>query len=366
MRRMKRDLNYAVNVFIKFWRCLVLINKNIICQLTNCNIVSTVRQEDDEAAWLAARTKGIGGSDIGAICGVSPFSSARQIYLKKTGQYEESIEPSNAAKERMHFGHLLEPIVADEYANRELDNEKYRLVEVDATFCHKDYPWALANIDRLIVEVIKQENGEEELKPVGILECKTTSEYMKDEWENGDILTSYIYQLNWYLWILGLDMGAFACLVGGNKFFAYTVYRNDELINETLLPKGKDFWYNNVLALCEPEMQSTDTEFANSTYSEVIKNSEITLDDDETNELAGVVFECKAKIKELECTMKEAQNRLKDRLKENEIGYCRDYTIKWSPRTQTRVDTNLLRDKYPEIYEACKKTTSFRVMTVKG
>lgn len=343
-----------------------MISKNLINQLTNCKVVSTVRQEDDEAAWLAARTKGIGGSDIGAICGVSPFSSARQIYLKKTGQYDESIEPSNAAKERMHFGHLLEPLVADEYAKRELVDANYKLVEVDATFCHKDYPWALANIDRLIVEVIQAEDGSEVLKPIGILECKTTSEYMNEEWESGNILMSYIYQLNWYLWILGLEKGAFACLVGGNKFYSYEVYRNDELINDVLIPGGKAFWYENVLALKEPEMQSGDTELANSTYNNVVKNSEITLEDDETNELAKTVFDCKAQIKELEDIVKEAQNRLKDRLKENEIGYCRDYTIKWSPRSQTRVDTALLKEKYPEVYEACKKTTSFRVMTVKG
>ena len=343
-----------------------MISKSIMSQLTNCKIVSTVRQEDDEAAWLAARTKGIGGSDIGAICGVSPFSSARQIYLKKTGQYEDPRLESDASKERMHFGHMLEPIVADEYAKRNLVDTNYRLVEVDATFCHKDYHWALANIDRLIVEVTIAEDGTEVLKPVGILECKTTSEYMNEEWESGNILMSYIYQLNWYLWILGLEKGAFACLVGGNKFYSYEVYRNDELINDVLKPRGLDFWHNNVLALKEPEMQAGDTEFANSTYSEVVKNSEITLEDDESNELAKVVFDCKAQIKELEAVAKEAQNRLKDRLKENEIGYCRDYTIKWSPRSQTRVDTALLKANYPEVYEACKKTTNFRVMTVKG
>ena len=330
--------------------------------LTNCKVFSTVRQEDDEAAWLAARTHGIGGSDVGAICGVSPFTSARQIYLKKTGQYEESVQQSEASKERMHFGHMLEPIVADEYARRKLDtNDDFvgcHLVEVDATFQHKDYPWALANVDRLIVD----EAG----IPVGILECKTTSEYMNDEWESGEILMSYVYQLNWYLWILGLERGVFACLVGGNKFYSYEMYRNDELLNETIIPAAKYFWEENVLKLKEPEMQSTDTEFANSTYSNVVKNSEIVFEDDETNKLAETVFECKSKIKELTSIMEEAQNRLKDRLKDNEIGYCRDYTVKWSPRCQMRVDNDKLKSLYPDVYEDCKKKIEFRAMSVKG
>lgn len=168
---------------------------DILKRLTNCTVYSTVRQEDDEAAWLAARTRGIGGSDVGPICGVSPFTSARQVYLNKTGQYTDAMKPGEAAQERMRFGHLLEPVVADEYAHRAKDEIK-AIYTVDATLCHKDFPWALANVDRLI----EYADG-----TLGILECKTTSEYGKDEWDSGEILMTYIYQLNWYLWILGLS-----------------------------------------------------------------------------------------------------------------------------------------------------------------
>lgn len=327
---------------------------DILKYLPNCTVFSTVKQEDDEEGWLKARTRGIGGSDVGAICGVSPFTSARQIYLNKTGQFQDALKPNDAAKERMHFGHMLEPIVADEYSQRTGN----KVIAVNATLVHKDHPWALANVDRLIVD----DDG----RPVGILECKTTSEYMSEEWESGEILMSYIYQLNWYLWILGLEKGAFACLVGGNKFYYYDVFRNDELLENTIIPAAEKFWFENVLALKEPEMQATDTEFANSIYSTVVKNSEITLPDDETNELARTVFDCKAKIKELEKIMTEAQNRIKDRLQDNEIGYTKDYTIKWSPRSQVRVDTDKLKTEFPEIYAQVQKKIEFRAMYVKG
>lgn len=327
---------------------------DILKYLPNCTVFSTVKQEDDEEGWLKARTRGIGGSDVGAICGVSPFTSARQIYLNKTGQFQDALKPNDAAKERMHFGHMLEPIVADEYSQRTGN----KVIAVNATLVHKDHPWALANVDRLIVD----DDG----RPVGILECKTTSEYMNEEWESGEILMSYIYQLNWYLWILGLEKGTFACLVGGNKFYYYDVFRNDELLENTIIPAAEKFWFDNVLALKEPEMQATDTDFANSIYSTVVKNSEITLPDDETNELARTVFDCKAKIKELEKIMAEAQNRIKDRLQDNEIGYTKDYTIKWSPRSQVRVDTDKLKTEFPEIYAQVQKKIEFRAMYVKG
>lgn len=331
-----------------------MITKELLKHLPNAVIVSTVAQSEDEKEWLAVRNKGIGGSDIGAICGVSPFSSARQIYLKKTGQYDEATQQSSESSERMLFGHLLEPIVANEFARR----TGKLLVEAGATFAHKDYSWMRANVDRLIVD----DDG----VPYGILECKTTSEYNNDDWESGDILMSYIYQLNWYLHILDLKYGAFACLVGGNKFYHYEVFRNDDLINDVLVPKATEFWYDNVLALKEPELQAGDTDFANNTYAEVEKNSEITLTGDTENELAGVVFECKAKIKELESTMEEAQNRLKDRLQDHEFGYCRDYTVRWSPRKQTRIDQDRLKKEFPDVYEKCKKEISYRVFTVKG
>ena len=329
---------------------------DILKRLTNCAVYSTVRQEDDEAAWLAARTRGIGGSDVGPICGVSPFTSARQIYLNKTGQYTDAMKPGEAAQERMRFGHLLEPVVADEYARRAKDEIK-AIYTVDATLCHKDYPWALANVDRLI----EYADG-----TLGILECKTTSEYGNDEWDSGEILMTYIYQLNWYLWILGLEKGAFACLVGGNKFYHYDVWRNDELLNETIIPAAKSFWFDNVLKLQEPLMQASDTDFANTLYSSVVKNSEKTLDSDVANDLARTVFECKAQIKEITSTMEEAQNRLKDMLQDTEIGYTKDFTVKWSPRSQTRVDTDLLKTNFPEIYAQVKKKIEFRAMSVKG
>lgn len=339
-----------------------MLSQDILKQLHNVKVVSTVSQQENEAEWCNVRTKGIGGSDVGAICGVSPFSSARQIYFNKTGQFEDALKPGAAAQERMHFGHLLEPIVADEFAKRELTADKGRegwtLTELGATVSHKDYPWARANVDRLILD----DGG----NVVGILECKTTSEYNDEEWASGDILLSYLYQLNWYMWILDIKWGAFACLVGGNKFYSYEVFRNDELLETELIPKAKDFWFNNVLALKEPELQANDTDFANSIYETVEKNSEVVLEDEESNNLAATIVECKAKIKELEKIKEEAQNRLKDRLKDKEIGYCRDFTVKWSPRSQTRVDQIALKTTFPEIYEQCLKKTEFRVMTVKG
>lgn len=331
-----------------------------LCKQTGCVIASTVQQSEDEELWRYERTKGIGGSDIGPIMGISPFTSARQIYLSKTGQFTDNndrAEVSAAARERMRFGHLLEPVVANEYEYRkQQDMPGLKVYVIKATLCHPEHPWARINVDR----IIEYPDG-----TLGVLECKTTSEYMNDEWDSGDILLTYQYQLQWAFFVTGLSKGAFACLVGGNKFYEYDVFIDTEIINK-IFDAARKFWFENVGKLVEPEMQATDTEFVNTTYSEVVKNSEVVFDDDVTNELAETIVECKAKIKELESTMTAAQNRIKDRLQNTEIGYTQDYVIKWSPRSQKRVDSDKLKSEYPEVYEACKKQIDFRVMTIKG
>lgn len=328
---------------------------SVLDMLTNCAVVSTVSQEENEKEWLAVRNLGVGGSDVGPICGVSNFSTARTIYLRKTGQYEEPYEEGSASSERMHFGHLLEPIVASEFERR----TGKKVVESPATVCHKDHPWARANVDRFIVD--------DEGKPYGILECKTTDARNFQDWEDGDIPMTYIYQLNWYLWICDLKYGAFACLIGGNRFITIEVWRNDDLLNDTIIPKATKFWNYNVKKLIEPELGGTDADadLMKELYSDVKKDSEIMLEGNAFDELAERRVDLKARLKEMEVELKEVENKLKDALKSHEIGYTTNRIVKWSPRVQERVDTDVLKRKYPEVYADCKKTIRFRVMTVK-
>ena len=283
---------------------------DILKKLPNCKVFSTVKQSEDEEAWLAARTRGIGGSDVGAICGVNKWSTARHIYFRKTGQYLDAVNDFNAAAvERMHFGHVLEPIVADEFVRK----TGKKVVEAEATLVHKDHPWALANVDRLIVD----DNGD----PIGILECKTTSEYCNEDWKEGDVPIYYLYQLSWYLWVTGLKYGAIACIVGGNKFYYYEMYLDEELMENEIVPKCKHFWFENVRKLVPPEIDGSDAaaDLVGTLHPpEAVNKEELILTDDIYNQLANAIIEGKAQLKEIEKNIKEATNRLKEVLGDNE------------------------------------------------
>ena len=62
--------------------------------------------------FLAGRKKGIGGSDVAAILGFSPYKSPYQLWLDKTGRSERKESQNESA----HFGNLLEDVVAKEFS----------------------------------------------------------------------------------------------------------------------------------------------------------------------------------------------------------------------------------------------------------
>lgn len=64
----------------------------------------------------------------------------------------------------------------------------------------------LANVDRLIIG--KKEG----------MECKTASEYLKNDWEEEEIPAQYLIQCQHYMAVTGYEAWWIAVLIGGNKF----------------------------------------------------------------------------------------------------------------------------------------------------
>lgn len=176
--------------------------------------------------WLAERRRGIGGSDIGAVLGVSRFGSAMSVFMDKRGLSAPLIET-----EAMRFGNLLEDVVAREYALK-----SGRKVRRAAGFIrHAEYPWAFANIDRYSDKVGT---------PRRILEVKTTGAYAAEDF--GEVGTdqvpaSHVCQTQWYLACAGKDTADLAVLIGGQKHRIYTIERDNDLIRE-MFDVAAAFW----------------------------------------------------------------------------------------------------------------------------
>ena len=99
--------------------------------------------------WLECRMHGpkgdipytIGGSDVAAIFGVSPWTTPLELWMIKKGRMKA---PKKANADQLQMGHLLEPIAAYWYAHKS-GNHVY---EDTGLYQHADHPYALANFDR--------------------------------------------------------------------------------------------------------------------------------------------------------------------------------------------------------------------------
>ncbi|MED1881236.1 hypothetical protein EDM54_02485 [Brevibacillus borstelensis] len=306
-------------------------------------IVST--KDMDRELWLQYRRKGIGGSDAAAIAGLSKWKSPVAVYLEKIGQTPPEENQSEAA----YFGTILEDVVAQEFTRRTGQKVKRR----NAILQHPDYPFMLANVDRLIV-------GER----VG-LECKTASEYLKSEWEGEEIPAPYLLQCQHYMAVTGYDAWWIAVLIGGNKFVYKKIERDEEII-QFLIGLESDFWNNHVVPQVPPMVDGTEasTELLKKMYPVAVAGSEIHLPSDA--ELLITEWEvAKANLKTAEERVTELENRLKALLGENEVGVSRTHVVTWRTVTSERVDSKRLAKEQPEIYRQYLKPSVSRRFGIK-
>ncbi len=184
--------------------------------------ISDISLED----WLRLRKTGIGGSDASIIMGINPWSTPMKLYNDKISDTVNTYQT-----ESMYFGHILEEVVAQEFAKRTgLE------VEVYPYFLRsREHPFITANIDRKIKAP----------RFVG-LECKTTSAGQDFEWTDKSVPPYYYVQVQHYMYVTGAKEWYMAVLIGGNKFREYHIARDDELI-EKMVELETKFWNEHVL-----------------------------------------------------------------------------------------------------------------------
>lgn len=208
-----------------------------------------------------ARRNGIGGSDIGALIGASPHRTQYQLWLEKTNRHIESA-PDEAARERMHFGTVLEAVVSAEYVRR----TDATVQRVNAPLQHHECPIARANIDRAVVRPGSRARWDSTehrlLGAVGILECKTAHALAvaSDEWGaagTSDVPLHYYLQVQWYLGVARVEYGQLAVLFGGQHFRVYDIPADPALF-ASLLERADAWWRRHVIGDTPPDPTTED------------------------------------------------------------------------------------------------------------
>ena len=311
--------------------------------------------------WLALRQSGIGGSDIAAILGVSPYATAYDVYQSKTQPLSD--EDMN---EFAYWGTVLEDTVAREFSKR----SGLKIQNVNYLMRHPTHRFAIANIDRAVVNRdvsgnVRFKDGK--LTTDQIVEIKTASEYVGKNWGNEDsdeVPDQYQCQAQWYMGVTGVDVCHMAVLIGGNKYRQYRIERNQDLI-DVLFETAHDFWHNHVLAGIEPD--ATTLQNAKDKYPR--HNPDTTLDVEPDSEVAKV-FEhyesLKAQEKELKTAITAAQTDLICQIQNNEtLAIDGEVVATYKTQVSNRFDSKSFKTDMPELAERYTKQSESRVMRVK-
>ena len=306
-------------------------------------LVSTENLSTEE--WLRWRQKGIGGSDVAPILGISKWSSAIDIWLSKTNQKRDEVVENEA----MTWGKILEPVIRDRF--REVTGRK--VIEVHAILQNEEHPFMIADIDGLTTD----DSGEP-----AILECKCVSEFKRSEWET-DIPVYYRTQVEHYLAVTGLSIAYVAALIGGNTFVIREVHADKEM-QAMLVAVEADFW-RKVVNMERPEPDASDAckNLLDSIYRGGI--SEQVVLPDEALEYLDMYIEACAMEDSAKEKKQLASNNLKEIMGDYNTAKCQGYTVSWKPVTSERLDTKALKEAEPEIYAKFVKSSTSRRFSVK-
>lgn len=216
--------------------------------------------------WLAQRRNKIGGSEIGAIMGLSPWKSHYALWHEKKGAAPKTMNPVRAA-----IGHGLEQTAADLF---ERDHPEYRTMR-GGCWQSRTRPWQIAEPDRFITPLDSR-------KKVGIIEIKTVEPSMIWAWGTPDdgkdaIPPTYFAQIQWYLSTLGLDLCYLVAIMGYDTVKYYEIHRDEQFITQAL-EAGQNF-IDSLIFETEPDIDAT-----NSTY-EMIRQLHPDIHENETVEI---------------------------------------------------------------------------------
>ena len=322
--------------------------------------------------WLECRMHGpkgdipytIGGSDVAAVFGLSPWTTPLELWLIKKGRMKP---PMKDNPDQLEMGHLLEPITAHFYAKK----TGHQVLVDTNMYQHADFPYALADIDR---KIIRKDNGEE-----GVLECKSCTYHKADSWANDAYPIYYEMQLRFYLAVKDLNFGAFSAMWGNNpdNDMAFPELERDKAKEDMIFDKLDRFIWSLVHDK-PPTMEDVSSKLALESLARIYKSNSglptIEFSDKferplrRIAEIQRTVSDKQSEIKILEEEAEKHSVRIAEIMKEHEHGVLETtkdkILIDFVTKTTKRADTKTLKEKYPTVYTDVLKVSESRKLKV--
>lgn len=325
-----------------------------------------------EEEWLSYRRQGVGGSDVAAILGISPFRTARDLYYDKQNIVPaESDEGNWVAKE---MGHLLEDLVAKIFQKK----TGLPIYQDKKMFYHPIYPFMIADLDYFV----SLPDGS-----TAILEIKTTNYNARNHWwiEKQEIVPAYYEaQGRHYMAVMDVDRVFFCCLYGNNENeIIIREIKRDYFYEEEMIFLEENFWINHVQKQVPPSYTEDGDLIITSVrrhFGPADKNAPVV---DLDSEMANNVI-CYLRLQEEKKNFEKNVKQIKDDLQRlkgmivAEMGpsctaVCEysgiNYTVSYNPVYEPTIQkSNLdrLKLQFPEIYDKFVTVSESRRFYVKA
>ncbi len=323
--------------------------------------------------WLECRAHGpkgdipytVGGSDVAAIFGVSPWTTPLELWMIKKGRMKPAVK---ANANQLEMGHLLEPIAAYWYEQKTGN----KVMDDTNLYQHADHSYALADFDR---RFIRSADGEP-----GILECKSCSYHKAAEWFDGRYPLYYEFQLRFYLAVADVNIGAFSAVWGNNPDNDLaTPHIARDKAKEDIIFERLEEWIWSLEHDKPPTMDGVAPKLALESLARIYGTSKPTLPTIEFSKkyerplrrilsLQGKIAECNDEIKKYETEVQAHSVRIAELMKDHEHGVLETTTdkllIDFVSKTSQRTDTKKLKKDYPKVYEDVVKPSESRKLKV--
>lgn len=298
----------------------------------------------------------IGGSDIGAILGVSKRKTRLQVYLEKIG---EAPPHDHKLKELFKRGKRAEPYIL-QAVKEDWDVE---IIAANKRYRDEEHPMLSAEIDFEFIKRGQKSNGEIKSAFEYLQYARSGNEKMFGEPGTDQMPLDYIAQ---GMWGLSFTPDREAChfAVGfGWDVVPYVVMRDDAMIRE-MRSRALEFWHKHVVPRVPPEPETSEDVALLWPHG----NKDTIVEADEWIKAALMTarhLRAEAKIYEngveaLDLTLRK---------------FMRDATVlqidgrsvaTLNEQACTRVDVELLKVAHPDIYKQCCRKTTHRVLRLKS
>ena len=279
--------------------------------------------------WLALRRTGIGGSDAGAIMGVSPYKGAFSVWADKQGKL-----PPVEDNEAIRQGRDLEDYVARRFA----EASGLRVRHEYSMLRSVEHPCMLADIDR---RIIGERAG---------LECKTSRDITMARYRNGEYPMEYYCQCLHYLAVTGWDCWYLAVLVYGTDLLIYKICRDEVLDDIEALIRAEEAFWQNHMALDQPpapDALDSTAEALGSVYPHE-DGTTVCADQDADQALTDLAA-LKAQKRALDRQITERENQIKAAMGEAEVIAGTSVSATWRSSERTTISKDKLLKAYPNI-----------------